>query len=214
MLEQNLENIGYVVAGLTYLASAVLAASAALQAARHGLDPFGATVLACATALGGGTLRDLCLGLTPVFWVNDVGLLLTVIPIALITHLSARGLDSGTGKRFRLLMRLDAVGLALFTLVGVRVAMDAGTGWIIAIVLGCVTGTVGGMIRDMLCNVTPSVLKEDLYATISLLGGAAYLVLDAAIQEELALGICFAGMLVLRLIAIWKLQPYRTASSD
>ena len=207
MLDLGAIDIGQLLQGLTYLASAVLAASAALQAARHGLDPFGATVLACATALGGGTLRDLCLGLNPVFWVNDVGFLFTIIPIALITHLNAQKLGSRTGARFPLLMQLDAIGLALFTLIGLRVAIDAGTNWLIAIVLGSVTGTVGGMIRDLLCNVTPSVLKEDFYATISLLGGASYLILAEVLREEIALGICFSGIFVLRLIEICKLQP-------
>ncbi len=187
---------------LGYLASAVLAASAALQATRHGFDPFGATVLAFATALGGGTLRDLFLGRTPVFWINDPVFLAVIIPVALATFLLAGRIPQGEGQRLRLLMQLDAVGLALFTLIGVRIAQDAGTHWIIAIVIGCVTGTVGGMIRDVLCNVAPSILREDLYATISLAGGGLFLVLEPVTGTEAALALSFAAMLAARLVTI------------
>ncbi len=192
--------------GLGYLASAVLAASAALQAARHGFDPFGATVLAFATALGGGTLRDLFLGRTPVFWIADPVFLAVIIPVALATFLLAGRMASGEGQRLRLLMQLDAVGLALFTLIGVRIAQDAGTHWIIAVVIGCVTGTVGGMIRDVLCNVAPSILKEDLYATISLAGGGLFLLLDPVTGTEAALALSFAAMLAARLVTIARRQ--------
>ncbi|TNF64332.1 MAG: trimeric intracellular cation channel family protein [Rhodobacteraceae bacterium] len=187
---------------LGYLASAVLAASAALQGVRHGFDPFGATVLAFATALGGGTLRDLFLGRTPVFWIADPTYLAVIIPVALLAYLAARRMPSGEGQRLRLLLRLDAVGLALFTLVGVRIAQDAGAHWIIAIVLGCITGTVGGMIRDVLCNVAPAILREDLYATISLAGGALYLVLDPVIGTQAALAVSFTAMMAARLVTL------------
>ena len=204
--EAPLIDFNHLIIGLTYVASAVLAASAALQAVRHHMDPFGATVLAFATALGGGTLRDLLLGKTPVFWIFDTGLVIAVVIVALMTYFASKRMSAGSGKRLRLLMQFDAIGLALFTLFGVRVAMDAGTHWIIAIILGCVTGTVGGMIRDLLCNVTPSVLKEDLYATISLLGGLIYLSLITILGQEIAIGISFLVMLVARLFVIHALH--------
>ena len=188
--------------GLGYLASGVLAASAALQGVRQGFDPFGATVLAFATALGGGTLRDLFLGRTPVFWIEDPVFLAVIVPVALAAYGLGRRMPQGEGQRLRLLMRLDAIGLALFTLIGVRIAQEAGTHWSIAIVIGCVTGTVGGMIRDVLSNVAPSILKEDLYATISLAGGAVYLMLDPMIGTEAALAVSFAAMLAARLVTL------------
>jgi uncharacterized membrane protein YeiH len=103
-------------------------------------------------------------------------------------------------------MQLDAVGLALFTLVGVRVAQQMETHAAIAVVIGCITGTVGGMIRDVLCNVTPSVLKEDLYATISLAGGAIYVLAFPYVREDFALAGCFLLMLLARLIVIARID--------
>ena len=187
---------------LGYLASAVLAASAALQAARHQMDPFGATVLAFATALGGGTVRDLFLGRFPVFWIQDPVFLYVIIPVALIMFFVGLHMPQGEGQRHRLLMQLDAVGLALFTLIGVRIADQMETGWLIAIIIGCVTGTVGGMIRDVLSTVTPSILKEDLYASISLAGGAVYLMLNPVLGAEAAAVISFALMLGTRLMML------------
>ena len=189
---------------LGYLASAVLAASAALQAARHQMDPFGATVLAFATALGGGTMRDLFLGRFPVFWIKDPVFVYTIIPVALIMFFVGLRMPSGEGQRHTLLMRLDAVGLALFTLIGVSIANQMETGWVIAVIIGCVTGTVGGMIRDVLSNVTPSILKEDLYASISLGGGAVFLLLDALLGPEIAAVISFCLMLGARLMTLHR----------
>ncbi len=197
-------SLAQAVALLGYLASAVLAASAALQAARHQMDPFGATVLAFATALGGGTVRDLFLGRFPVFWIQDPVFVFVIIPVALIVFFVGMRMPSGAGQRHRLLMRLDAVGLALFTLIGVRIADQMDTGWIIAVIIGCVTGTVGGMIRDVLSNVTPSILKEDLYASISLAGGAIYLVLEPLLGGEVAVLISFVLMLTARLMTLQR----------
>jgi len=187
---------------LGYLATAVLAASAVLQALRNDMDLYGATVLAFATALGGGTMRDLFLGRFPVFWIEDPVFLYVIIPVSVGAFFVGSRMVSGGGQRYRLLMQLDAVGLALFTLIGVRIAEEMHTGWVVAIVIGCVTGTVGGMIRDILCNVTPSILKRDLYASISLAGGALYLALSLVSSPELSLLISFLAMLVTRLIVL------------
>lgn len=195
---------------LGYLASAVLAASAALQAVRQEMDVFGATVLAFAAALGGGTLRDIFLGRFPVFWIEDPVFAYVIVPVAVAMFFVGRTMASGAGQRHRLLMQLDAVGLALFTLIGVRIADQMETGWLIAIIIGCVTGTVGGMIRDVLCNVTPSILKEDLYASISLAGAAVYLLIAPFTAPELAAGISFVLMLAARLVTLHRHGGYAT----
>lgn len=187
---------------LMVAATAVMAASAAIQGVRHNLDLFGATVIGVSAAVGGGTVRDLLLGRTPVFWITDLTFLYTAVPVAMGMFWVATRLPSGNGRRLRLLMQFDAVGLALFTLVGVRVALDVDAHVVIAVVIGCVTGTVGGMFRDILCNVTPSVLKEDFYATISLIGGALYVGLLPRVGENWTLGICFSAILLTRLIVI------------
>ncbi|MBO9395728.1 trimeric intracellular cation channel family protein [Shimia sp. R9_2] len=189
----------------TIIATAVMAASASIQGVRHTLDLFGATLIGVATAVGGGTLRDLLLGRTPVFWIEDLSYLATAVPVAVAMYFVATRLPSGNGRRLRLLMQLDAIGLALFTLVGVRVALDMSTHPAIAVVIGCITGIVGGIIRDVLCNVTPSVLKEDLYATVSLIGGGIYVLSAPIIGETLSFALCFVLMLIARLILIKQL---------
>lgn len=190
---------------LSVIATTAMSASASIQAVRHDFDAFGATVLAIATAMGGGTVRDLLLGRTPVFWMTDLTYLATAIPVSLAVYLWARRIDPGNGRRHRMLMYFDAVGLALFTLTGLQLGLAAGMSAPIAIILGCITGTFGGMIRDVLCNVTPSVLKEDLYATISLLGGALFVGLRTLeVDQLLAVWATFAAMLVTRIIVIMR----------
>lgn len=209
-----LEQILSVMLILTVVATAVMAASAAIQGARLELDLFGATVIAVATAVGGGTVRDMLLGRMPVFWITDLTYLYTAVPVAIVMFFVATKLPQGNGRRLRLLMQLDAVGLALFTLVGVRVAQGMETHAVIAVVIGCVTGTVGGMIRDILCGLTPSVLKEDLYATISLAGGVLYLFLEGWVAEEWAVGGCFLAMLIVRLIVIARTDMAAEAEQE
>ncbi|MHA6266443.1 trimeric intracellular cation channel family protein [uncultured Aliiroseovarius sp.] len=197
-----METLSFLFVPLSLLATAVMAASAAFQAHRVQMDPFGATVLAIATGMGGGTLRDLFLGLTPVFWITDSRYLAVAVPIALISFAFASRMTTGSGRRLSVLMHLDAIGLALFTLTGVQVALDAGISPLLAIVIGCVTGTAGGMIRDLLCNMTPSLLKEDLYATLSLVGGAVYLLLLAYTDDTLAAAVSFSVILVARVLVL------------
>lgn len=192
---------------LSLIETAVMAASAAIQARRFNLDLFGATVLGVVTAVGGGTLRDLLLGLTPVFWISDLRFLMVVVPSSLLSFFVTARMPAGNGRRLALLMYLDAVGLALFTLTGVQVALEAGVAPVLTIVIGCVTGTAGGMIRDLLCNITPSVLREDLYATISLAGGAAYLAFSQFMGESTATLVTFGLILLARLVVLWMNPP-------
>ena len=194
--------LSHLTLALTVIATAAMAASAAIQAVRQEFDPFGATVLAIATALGGGTVRDMLLGRMPVFWITDLTYIVTTVPVALLTYLAARRMIAGGGRRLRVLMYLDAMGLALFTLIGTRIALEMDTSAIIAVIIGCITGTVGGMIRDLLSNLTPTILKSDLYATISLAGGALFLLLRMFVPEFASLIISFFGMFVVRVIVI------------
>ncbi|WP_298562202.1 trimeric intracellular cation channel family protein [uncultured Aliiroseovarius sp.] len=202
-----MESLTLLFVPLSLIATAVMAASAAIQARRFNLDLFGATVLGVVTAVGGGTLRDLLLGLTPVFWISDLRFLMVAVPSSLLSFFVAARMPTGNGRRLALLMYLDAVGLALFTLTGVQVALEAGVAPVLTIVIGCVTGTAGGMIRDLLCNITPSVLREDLYATISLAGGAAYLAFSQFMGESTATLVTFGLILFARLVVLWMNPP-------
>ncbi len=200
---------------LTVLATAVMAASAAVQGVRQGFDPFGATVLAIVTAVGGGTLRDLLIGNFPVFWLQDITYLATAVPVALLTYWFGSTLREGGGRRLRLLLYFDAIGLALFTLVGVQAALSNGLSIVSAVVLGCVTGVAGGMFRDLLCGLQPSILKQDLYATISLLGGLLYILGTRylPLPDQVNLVIAFVFMTLLRSFVVYRSGTV-TSSTD
>lgn len=189
---------------LTVLATAVMAISAAIQAARQGFDFFGAVVLALVAAVGGGTLRDILIGRFPVFWINDPTFLATAVPVGLITWVIAHRMPAGNGRRLRVLLYFDAVGLALFTLVGAQISLEAGVSSVMAVILGCITGIAGGMFRDVLCGLQPSVLKEDLYATISLVGGAVFVIWREVGSFEAALALAFAIMTLARFWVLWR----------
>lgn len=189
---------------LTILATAAMAASAAIQGARQEFDPFGAIVLAVVTAVGGGTMRDILIGATPVFWLRDMTYLATAVPVGTITYFLVPKLKKGNGRRLRLLNYLDAIGLALFTLVGIQVALAHDLSTLSTIVLGCITGIAGGMIRDMLCGLQPAILKQDLYATISLIGGVLYIFGRDHAPEEVILGLSFIFITLLRSLVIYR----------
>lgn len=173
----NVVSIHAILTILTVIATASMAISGVIQAYRHNFDPLGAGVLALITAVGGGTLRDLLLGSTPVFWVTDLIYISTVVPVAIVSALLAPYLKSGNGRRERLLNYLDAIGLALFTIIGVQKSLDMNMHFSIAIVMGAITGVAGGMVRDLLCGEPPVVLREDFYATLSLAGGVLFVIL-------------------------------------
>lgn len=200
----NLQSLDSILIVLTIIATTVMAASAALQGVRQGFDPFGTTVLAVVTAVGGGTFRDLLVGATPVFWLKDMTYLSVAIPVGLLAYFLGQKLEAGGGNRLRILLYLDAIGLALFTLVGVEVALDHGLSFLPAIILGCTTGVVGGMLRDLLCGQQPVILKEDLYATISLMGGSVFIVAREYTRPEISLTIAFLFMVILRFVVIYR----------
>lgn len=203
----NLQSLDSILIVLTIIATAVMAASAALQGVRQEFDPFGTTLLAVVTAVGGGTVRDMLVGATPVFWLKDMTYLSIAIPIGLITYFLGSKLEAGGGNRLRILLYLDAIGLALFTLVGVEVALDHELSFLPAVILGCTTGVVGGMLRDLLCGQQPFILKHDLYATISLVGGTVYIIALEYSSPEISLTIAFLFMVILRSIVIYKKRP-------
>ena len=150
----------------------VFALSGALMAGRYKLDPFGVVVLASVTAIGGGTIRDVILQ-TPVFWVVQPFYLYVIIITALLTILLVRQ-PKRIPKRFLLLA--DALGLALFAVLGTQKSLTLGSPLPVAIVMGTITGVAGGMIRDVLCNVIPMILRQEIYALAATLGGGLFVI--------------------------------------
>ena len=155
-----------------YVAITAEAMTAALAAGRRKMDWFGVCVLACVTALGGGTMRDTLLGHYPLVWVANPWLLVLCCGAALVTIALARFMAA---LRWPFLL-LDAVGLVVFTIIGCNVALEMGQQPIIVIVAGLVTGIVGGIRRDVLCNDVPLVFSSELYATVAIVAGVLYYV--------------------------------------
>lgn len=137
------------------------------------MDTFGVLVLASATAIGGGTLRDLILGCTPVFWVNDTTYLWVICFTCFITVFILR---SPNRKLLNLLELSDAFGLAVFVAIGVDKSLALGVSGIVAVAMGVLTGCGGGIIRDVLARVVPMIFKEEIYASACMLGGSVHVI--------------------------------------
>ncbi len=184
----------------------VSAISGVLAAKNKRVDLFGVMVLALVTALGGGTVRDVVLGATPVFWIGQPGFVINGLLTALGTFLVARRWMVAEPA----LAVADAFGLAMFTVIGAAKALTWGAGPVNAVMLGVVTGVAGGILRDVLVGEIPLVFRQQiyLYATAAVIGGTAFVLLE---RWEPGQGWHrWAGVgltLGLRLVAIqWKLS--------
>ncbi|CAM4044437.1 trimeric intracellular cation channel family protein [Vreelandella rituensis] len=183
----------------------VFALSGVILACRTRMDPFGMLVLAAVTGIGGGTLRDLVLGVRPVFWVTDptyLWVILATVGLSLVGFHYIHRLSRG------FLPVADAFGLALFTVIGTHKALLLGSPAEVAVLMGLLTGVAGGMVRDILARRIPMVLREEVYATASIAGGITYVTLDGLGAPFTAIiGGSLAVTLGLRLAAIhWKLS--------
>jgi uncharacterized membrane protein YeiH len=180
-------------------ASAVFAASGALDAARQKMDILGFMLIGCATGLGGGTLRDLLLGNVPVFWIREPEWISICLIAAVITYLIAPHLASRT----KALLWMDAIGLALFCVVGTKIGLDFGVSPVIAACMGVVTASFGGIARDVLCGSSLVLSGAELYVTAALAGAVSYLVLSSLpMPDTYALIGAFLVAFTLRALAI------------
>ena len=159
---------------LDYLGTLVFAISGALAAMRHRFDPFGVLILATVTAVGGGSLRDVLIGRTPVGWMQDIHYAYLIIAGTLIAIVFRSYLVYVR----RTMFLFDAIGLGLFTIIGVEIGLAAALHTIICILLGTMSAAFGGVIRDILANEVPLIFHKEIYASISLLGGALFLLLQ------------------------------------
>ena len=175
----------------------VFALSGGIAAVRKDMDLFGIIVLAFLPAVGGGTLRDIILD-TPVFWLADTLSLWLAAAGGLTAFFFYKLIED-----FKPLRWADAVGLALFAVTGAVKAAELGHGYIIILIMGVMTATAGGLIRDVVANRDPLLLKEDIYATAALLGAAVYAALHfLGVDERIAFGAGFLAGFVLRALAI------------
>lgn len=184
------------------------AMTGALSAGRRRMDLFGVVIIACVTALGGGSLRDIVLGHYPLGWVRHPEYLGYTVGAAIAATFLAKKLH----YLRRTFLWLDALGLIAFTLIGCAVAREAGHRPAIVVIAGMLTGAFGGVLRDVLCNEIPLVFQRELYAVISLLTGVAYLLLlRMGVAENLSVLLCLGGGFALRLLAIryeWEMPKF------
>lgn len=189
---------------LTLLATVTLAVSGVLQAARSEMDFFGALVLACVCALGGGSLRDLLIGATPVFWTVDLSYIATILPTTVIAIIGVHYIPTGKGIRGHILDVADAIGLALFAILGAEKTLQLGFSEPVAVVMGVITGVAGGMIRDVLSQSVPVVMRGEVYASAAIIGTVIYTVLRLFIDEVPAILISMAIIVLIRLVTLHR----------
>jgi uncharacterized membrane protein YeiH len=182
---------------ITYTGIFVFALTGALKARTYKMDVFGGLVVAFATAYGGGTIRDLLIGIKPVNWINDNFALVLVLAGTAFTFLLKEN-----AKRFKkTIFFTDAVGLGLFTAAGIEVSLRNGLNEIYALIMGVVTATFGGLLADIFCNAVPDLFKKgELYATACAMGAFLYLLIkETGIPANLNLGLCVFFVVAIRI---------------
>lgn len=163
------QNINFII---EFLGTIAFAMSGAFAAMGKRFDPFGVLIIAFVTSVGGGTIRDLLLGV-PVFWMHDI-FICSVIFLATILAFIVKYFD----KKFRVTLFLfDSFGLGLFTIIGIQKGLNAELHPIICITLGTITGSFGGIIRDILLNRIPLIFRKEIYATACIFGGSVFLLM-------------------------------------
>ncbi len=182
------------------------AISGALTAMSKKLDPFGVFIIAFVTAVGGGTLRDVMIGSTPVVWMRDLNFAYAIIFGFFLTIVFREKLD-----RFRTsLFLFDTIGLGVFTLIGLEKGIAIGLHPVICIALGTMTACFGGVIRDILCNEIPVIFHREIYATICLIGGIVFFALRYFnLQNDILYLITSSVIIIIRLFAVrykWYLR--------
>lgn len=190
---------------LDLLGTLAFAISGALAGRERRLDLFGMTILAFATAIGGGTIRDMMIGIVPVFWLRDLSYFYVIILGVILSIIFY--------KRFAILryslFLFDTIGIAVFTLIGIEKGMNVGLHPVICVTLGTVTACFGGVIRDILANKIPIIFKKEIYATACIIGGLIYYLLkNAHLNTDLLYIITAGTIIVIRVLAVkykWSL---------
>lgn len=186
---------------LDLLGTFVFAISGALAAAEKELDIFGASIFALVTAVGGGTLRDLLIGSTPVGWMQDLNYLALIVLAVLVSYFFKKYV-----LRLRKTMFLfDTIGIGLFTILGLQKTLGTDLSPVIAILMGTVSAVFGGVLRDVLSNEIPLIFRKEIYATACLIGGLVFICMDALFEHEALNMLVGMGSIVgIRTLAVLK----------
>ncbi len=184
------------------------AVSGAFFAMEKKLDPFGVLIIAFVTAIGGGTLRDVMIGNLPVGWLRDP----TATTVIFVTAIGTMFYGQWLKKITTTLFLFDALGLGLFTIIGIEKAMQLHFSIGVCIALGTITASFGGVIRDVLLNNVPLVFRKEIYALASIIGGLFYFLLTrSSLDNDLAKIICILLIFSIRLLAVrykWSLPAF------
>ena len=196
---------------LDYGSVLVFALTGALVASRAQLDLVGFAFMACLTAVGGGTVRDLLLDRHPVFWVGQPDYILIAVAAAIVVFFTAHLMES----RYNWLLWLDSFALSIAVAAGTGAALSLDQSGVIVVLMGVTTGCLGGLMRDVVCNEVPLVLKQgELYVSCAFIGAmAAVAATRAGIDTIPALGLCAVGCWALRagsLVFGWRLPVYKS----
>tara|TARA_R110002051_G_scaffold5108_2_gene27355 strand:- start:22812 stop:23423 length:612 start_codon:yes stop_codon:yes gene_type:complete len=181
------------------LGTIAFAISGVLVAMDKKLDAFGVLIIAFVTAVGGGTLRDLLIGIKPVGWLNAPLHLLIIVVTVLLAIIFVKQL-----KHIRKsLFLFDTIGIGLYTMVGVEKGLAAELSPVMCIALGTITACFGGVIRDILCNEIPVIFRKEIYATVCILGGLVYfLLIQFPIQNTVAYSLAILTIIIMRVLAV------------
>lgn len=181
------------------LGTIAFAISGVLVAMNKRMDAFGVIIIAFVTAVGGGTLRDLMVGVEPVSWMRDITYVYVIVGTTVFAVLFRNQLK----HLRRSLFLFDTIGIGLYTVVGIETGLVAGLHPLICIALGTMTACFGGVIRDILCNEIPVIFRKEIYATACILGGLTYFLLLQFLEDRNYLFI-IAGLVVIivRILAV------------
>jgi len=185
---------------LDIIGTLFFAISGVLTGLNKKLDAFGVFIIAFVTALGGGTLRDILIGKTPVGWMIDTQYIYIVLLGVLISVLFRKKLDQ---LRVSLFL-FDTIGLGIFTIIGIEKGISKELDPMICIALGTMTASFGGVIRDILCNEIPILFRKEIYATICIIGGGLYFFLKQLnLNQDLLYLLTSSFIITLRLLAVY-----------
>lgn len=181
------------------LGTIAFAISGVLVAMEKRLDLFGVLIIAFVTAIGGGTLRDLLIGNTPVGWMHDLTYVVTIFISVVFAILFVNKLKYLRKSLFL----FDTIGIGLYTMVGVEKGLEAELLPVICVFLGTMTACFGGVIRDILCNEIPVIFRKEIYATACILGALSYfLIIQFPVKNEYAYIAAILVVILLRLLAV------------
>lgn len=184
---------------LDFLGTIAFATSGALTAMHKKLDIFGIFIIGFVTAIGGGTLRDVLTGSTPVIWMEQTFYIYTIGITVVLAIIFRRYLNHLRKSLFL----FDTIGLGIFTITGVETGIQNGLDPIISIALGAMTGTFGGVIRDTLCNEIPVIFRKEVYATACIVGALAFVVMNKfGVNEDFTYIVTSLTVITIRLFVV------------